>query len=538
MSINLPNFNLFQLQEQKLNLSSDSKGFELNVQCYNRFTGLLKILGIVEEIKQGKEVIHVAKTSLIKQYREQLKPQGLSDTEIVKIVHACVNEKSPSFPLDDISQPRITPDKKAADTRDNQSDPIDITTKDLNYRKINDGPLAGIVIESGTVAIAEKTEAHLKAEKVIDDIAIFLKSSLLEEKELELAIKNQYQMLKLMNSDGTWIDSEKLKNISSELLIPGKSRESCEKLIEEMAKAMKKNPYLLNCIANLPEGALKNFQEKLSSDNGQKMIKYLIPYAFALNSLTAVFAKDVELFNEVDKLWSKEKPFNAGNHLSFFGWIKYTTLGTLSRAKKPLQKHEIEKDANRHYLNLNIFEAVTADKYLKNNDNAKAGIALMRHPVGGKSDVRTGAGPTTVGVTKKEKAGEDSSAVSGKREYETYEIIKGRPDLPKEWADLYTVWNLAFISNGNDFPLLAMKLLIPSVNNYADDPQSYMHHRVIALYLHFQFNIFRQMADQQFDYLRDDWSSKEITEALGKANLNSSKEYETSVKKAKKNFPQ
>jgi len=54
--------------------------------------------------------------------------------------------------------------------------------------------------------------------------------------------------------------------------------------------------------------------------------------------------------------------------------------------------------------------------------------------------------------------------------------------LPRRWADLYTTWNLAFVSHYGDFPYLMTKLLIPQVNGYQDSPEEYIYNRLLALY--------------------------------------------------------
>lgn len=477
---------------------------ELKIHSHKRFIFILKILGIVEDISCEGKIIHANRSYLIKEYRREFKPQGLSDKDILRIIRACFKDSK-----------RDATSEQELETSVN-SDSVKIKPFE---GVITEGPLKGIKAKTDLESTLPKEADHVRAEKIIDTIALAMKSNLLDDVELHAALQNQYQMLKLIDVDGKWIDA--LQGIETELLPTEENiRKACEDLIDQMANAIKENPYFLNCIASIPDPALKKFQDKLSSENGEKLIHYLVPYAFALNGLTKAFTSDVDVFIKVDRKWAKEKPFNVRKYLPLFGWIKYTTLGRLSRAKKPLKTHETHKKSNRSYLNLNIFEAVMADKFFtRNKDNALAGEALMRHRVGGKENPRTGAGPTTVGVTKK---GDH-----------TYESVKIRPDLPKEWADLYTVWNFAFCSSAKTFPVVVMKLLIPAVNDYASDPQAYMNHRVIALYLHFQFSIFRQMAGQHHDFLSDDWNSIEITRAFGAANLQSANEYEAKVKQAK-----
>lgn len=189
-------------------------------------------------------------------------------------------------------------------------------------------------------------------------------------------------------------------------------------------------------------------------------------------------------------------------------------LGHLADLNKLLQTKTISKDSNRHYLNFNILEATIADLFLGNSDNAGAGMTLIQHPVGGKTDSRTKAGAATVGETR------------------GYPVIELRPDLPKEWADLYTVWNLAFCSNASTFPILAAKLLIPSVHDHDSNSEGYMYHRAIALYLHFQFQIFRKI-DETEPSVVSEWNFPEITRTMGQANAVSAQAYDELVKSKK-----
>lgn len=460
-----------------------------NVHCHTYCIGLLKLFGWVTDFSaaNGKDVIHVNKASLIRQYREEYHPeQDISDSEIMRIIRSSCQEA-------------------------HQGEYVKQNTE--TFKRIRNGPLAGMGIRGGVV-----DNQPPRAIKMIDDLVTYMKAALPSNKELHTAIKEQFQIVKLMNEDGSWIDPA-LAKIAHSLLPPEiQTYEKCEQLIDAMANAIKKNPYFLAAIDNLDDDQLENFRQKVvSGDKGKQMIQYLIPYSMALNALTAVFTKDVDLFDKIDNIWSqKQKPHNLRNYVGLFGLIKYYTLDRLSRLKKPIQAQSIAEDANRDYININIMEAVLADMYFGNNDNAKAGSALVRHPMGGKSDDLTGAGPTTIG--------------RGKREYDAIEL---RPDLPKEWADLYAIWNFTFCSNFGTFPMLSMKLLIPTVSDYASSPEAYIYHRGMALYLYFVFNIFRGIGEKQPDFL-DGWHSQEVTNALGQACLKSAEDYEKQVKNVKK----
>ena len=52
--------------------------------------------------------------------------------------------------------------------------------------------------------------------------------------------------------------------------------------------------------------------------------------------------------------------------------------------------------------------------------------------------------------------------------------VEFRPPLPRQWADLYTTWNLAFVTNSEltkAWPYFFVKLLIPSVIYCFDDKE-------------------------------------------------------------------
>ena len=46
------------------------------------------------------------------------------------------------------------------------------------------------------------------------------------------------------------------------------------------------------------------------------------------------------------------------------------------------------------------------------------------------------------------------------------QAIEYAPAYPMQWADLYTTWNLAFVTNSKSWPYAFTKLLIPSVSGY------------------------------------------------------------------------
>lgn len=481
-----------------------------NVRCHSHFIGLLKLLGIVEDVTtQAKEVVHINKSSLIKKFKEQYHPQGLSDKDIMHIIRSSCRQNSREALGASESQVESDLQTRASVLLTGEYRQSNIET----FKRIQKGPLAGMGVRGGLLENTEGT--YPRAIKIIDDLVSYLKTTVLSPDQLHAAIQEQLQIVKLMNQQGEWIDKELEKVGRSLLPAPEETAQKSMEFIDGMAKALKQNQYFLAAINNLDDLQLESIRKKMEGDKGIKMMQYMLPYAMALNGLTAAFAKDIHLFDKIDRMWTKAmKPYKTRKYLEFFGMVKYYTLGNLSRAKKPIKTKTIAKDANRHYLNINIMEAVIADMYLGNNNNAEAGSTLIRHPVGGKHNARTGAGPSTVEPLAN-----------------LYDVIKLRPDLPKEWADLYTVWNFTFCSNTDNFPFLVLKLLIPSVNDYAAHPEAYIYHRSIALYLYFKMAILRGITEKAPKFL-EGWHFPEITHAFGEANLQSARDYEERIRKA------
>lgn len=515
----------------------DIGGKDLNVRCYTNsyVIGLLKLFGKVVEFSQGKNLIYADKASLIKQYKIEHKPQGLSNNDIIRIIQASYSKK-------DVKPQDLTIKKPERLQIEENGEAIkhigtDITPKEgafprETFKKIKEGPFAGMRIRGGKkeviltkgplagLQVEEKEAQYPRAHKIIDDLAIYMKGALLSEEHLRVAIIEHYETLGLMNN-GEWIPQ--MKEIGKSLLPEeGQSTKECEKLIGDMVKAIKQNPYFLAAIDNLDDDQLKEFAERFTGDKGKQMIHYMVPYAFALNGLTAAFAKDPTLFKQIDRFWNKQKEGqNVQKYIGAFGWIKYKTIGSLERFIRPVTG---EKDiaSFRKHIELNIAEAWGFDRLYDHHDNAKAAMAMIENPPDqiSEENSRTGAGPSIVEVAQ---TGEGS---------DEYKVAKLRPNLPKEWADLYTVWNFTFCSNFGIFPGLSLKLLIPSVNDYANDPSGYIHHRGIALYLYFQFTIFRGIKGKDSSFLKG-WHDEGITRALGAANAESALNYRRAVSKAK-----
>ena len=106
-------------------------------------------------------------------------------------------------------------------------------------------------------------------------------------------------------------------------------------------------------------------------------------------------------------------------------------------------------------------QGVREDEERRNFDNAEAGVILAKFPHTRQYNNKTGSGPCHLSRSR--------------------QFLECPQPLTLHWADLYSSWNLAFVSGFEDFVYYIPKLLIPSVSNYQDNPSGYIHKRALAL---------------------------------------------------------
>jgi hypothetical protein len=160
-------------------------------------------------------------------------------------------------------------------------------------------------------------------------------------------------------------------------------------------------------------------------------------------------------------------------------------------------------------------EAVLEDTRLGFTDNARAGMSMAVNPPGDtKANPKTGAGPS--------------------RFTPDHKAILYFPPLPRQWVDLYSTWNLAFVSHYPDHPFFFAKLLTPQVGCYQAAPEGYLYNRGMALYTHIYFTLFTRLDRKaKKPALADmDWSNKDLTKLWAKVNAASAHAYDEALAKA------
>lgn len=204
-------------------------------------------------------------------------------------------------------------------------------------------------------------------------------------------------------------------------------------------------------------------------------------------------------------------PVRGDVQLPFFHKLKLKSIEPFMRKAyiEARRDNNLDYKFGHYSVSLKIWEAIIFDYLNGFESNAYAGKVLAKNKCGDKaSDEILKTGPSV--FTKDLK------------------IIEQNFPSPLEWANLYSVWNMSFVSNFEDFPFVVTKLLIPQVSGYQDKPNQYLYSRVIALYLRLNFKIFNE--NSEFKLGKNfKFKLKEFTEEFGLFNEASAFEYQKLV---------
>jgi len=278
-------------------------------------------------------------------------------------------------------------------------------------------------------------------------------------------------------------------------------------LVDEMAENASKNPYIVRALETFQNGNYSKLQRKLLEE-GEVVIPNVVTLAFVLEKMTATMKQNWRFVKVCKEIW---KEYDSLPKIMSFT-LSQGNIFSLAKAlsieqvmKRRLQTLETQNLREEYLINslvVNIMEAVKEDERLENFENAETGVTLAKYPHSKEYDPRTGSGPCKM-----------SSSLQS---------LDCPQPLPLHWADLYSTWNLAFVSSFPDFVYYLPKLLIPSVSNYQDSPAGYIDTRILALYtfIHWKMN-WNHLNDNQ----RIQWSDPSLTRDWGTANKISTQDY-------------
>ena len=229
--------------------------------------------------------------------------------------------------------------------------------------------------------------------------------------------------------------------------------EDLMKLVDDMADNASRNPYIVNALnmfkKNLDYPILKNKLE----EEGLIVIPNVVTLAYVLEKMTSEMKNNWRFLKVCNDIWSEydnlkkiiENTLTQGN---LFSLAKALSIDQLIKQQLlMLETNNVPKvwnihhrydcskidfqDANINTLAVNIMEAVLEDERLENINNAETGAVLARCVHTEEHDNRTGSGPCQI-------------SSSGN-------FLECPQPLPLQWANLYSAWNLAFVSHFPDF---------------------------------------------------------------------------------------
>jgi hypothetical protein len=276
-----------------------------------------------------------------------------------------------------------------------------------------------------------------------------------------------------------------------------------DEYLEKLVSANSQNPYLVNFLstAAISPALLAKIEAE-----GHSVFPDLLAYGMLLENLSKLLREDVEFLKYCRIIMDlKLRTTGATKYFNEFEKIKIPVLNKFGDEYVLYQqKGEVPFSLGYDVLSENIMVAAEWDKRWGNEANFEVGRVLCSNPAGwSDSWLPNGAGPTVIAP---DRVG-----------------MLFSPPNPQEWADLYTVWNLGFVSSYENWPYFFMKLITPFVAEHVKNPTEFMHRRGMALFLHANFALIGRPLKS--DSSKVAWGSKKLYMDFGAANLRYSRNY-------------
>ncbi|MBF0410331.1 MAG: hypothetical protein HQM10_23495 [Candidatus Riflebacteria bacterium] len=333
--------------------------------------------------------------------------------------------------------------------------------------------------------------------------------------ELKQLMKKHFRQLRLLDGRDRWVSSS-LSKISEDLIPSDLSEKDVLKIIDLMAYYAELNPYLKNFLDQADKQSFPVLWAKVQAE-GRVVFPDVVALALALQNLTKAMHDDWRLMEICRDIWHEaRKEANIGKYMSPFDYAKLPSVeGGINSWLDMHKSGKVAPDAGWCAISLNVAEAMAVDTQMNFKDNAKAGLVLAKYRPGAKKlDPVTGEGPSTWSKDRKAIAHNFAHA--------------------RQWADLYATWNLAFVSHYDEFPYVMVKLLIPAVNHYQDDPPEYIYNRALALFTFLHHLYLGRADDAKTGRKSIVWRDDKLTRLWGAVNKVSSIHYDNGIQNAKK----
>ncbi len=350
----------------------------------------------------------------------------------------------------------------------------------------------------GRMPVIEQTIAQ-HVNEVVSEVFV-------SEDQVRKSVESQLKTLRFLTSDNKWArpEFERLE----ESLLSEVSLEKIQSLVVSMAHVAEENDYLHAAIERVSLSSIDGSLVEELSKSFDPLVPDLATYAYVAEEINKAATSDPKFLKTMyDHLQQYEH--NVSKVSALQAVKHYSVKAAIKKSLDSFEAGRVDPGFSSFLLPMNIAEATFLDWWYDHKGNASAGWELMKHGPSKYSELETGALPAQF---KK-----DGSAV----------LVT--PPYPENWAKLYASWNAGFVSNLQAYPYHLVKLMIPSVNNFYQEPGQYMYNRTCALYLHMYYLMFRSVDDKSF--LKMNLESDVVAMAFSEANRVNAKTYAAQFKK-------
>lgn len=325
-------------------------------------------------------------------------------------------------------------------------------------------------------------------------------------------IQRHLRQFRFIDDAGVWQAGE-LAAIGDRLLGRDLDTNAALDLVDEVARCAGANPYLVAFLETARGESFDRLYKKLHTE-GATVLSSVVTYGLLLERLTQAMRNDWRLIRACRDIWLAARDAeDMKSHWTVFEHAKVVSIDvTIDRVLGFHDSGSVAPGFTRVLLPVNIIEAMFEDIRLGNRDNAASAWPLVKDRPGSRA--------------REAKNGDEVAA----RWSDDGKAILLSFALPRRWADLYTTWNLAFVSHYGDFPYLMTKLLIPQVNGYQDSPEEYIYNRLLALFCQLHYTGFGRidLARQRRNAM--DWHDESLTKLWSSVNRQSAERYSEAVK--------
>lgn len=365
--------------------------------------------------------------------------------------------------------------------------------------------LSGVKYLQQSLTHIDSTRSRKGDGMQLEDLTQFLKNhvkDLSSEQLVEHAVFH-YGTLRLY--DDGWKIKE-LAEVDDKLLPAVMDVPSLNQFIDDVARGIADNPYLNAVVEELDPSEMNELAGNVSD---KEQIVSFITLAWCLEQLCQYLRQEPFTIEVLTEYWKGVREQEGSWRL--YNTFEKAKLVTIERGNVKklayLRRKQIPGTFGKWFLRINVLEAFLEDLRLGFKWNAISCIPLMVYSNDGRTSIS-----------------------------EDGKIVAYSYPLAERWCNLYATWNMGFTSHYENFPYIFIKLLIPQVNLYKENPLEYMGNRSHALYIFLNFVCFNRKDIADGRAKKFQWSSRKLSNHFGAVNRKSALDYMTRLYESNPGF--